>query len=284
MDLSSLHLSETGKQIIERTNTPENLLNLVSQAQVSFEMDFKNSRFHSNHFYTVGCIYYSKHYLRLYVAYRELIGGYGYAWNARIVHRYDYNSSDELKAAVIEFIAQNGGACAIDQTYIRNCINAAISPDTAQELWKTEKTSTEKTSEEFPELIKELKEIVAESKTVGKSYTEKEFQRDIERYHLDAFGLSSYTADDYSGAHGDLGGVSIRCTPEGDYEVYTVGERGTKERGTRCETRAEALYAAIHQALGQRSKIEYFERKSREERHEREKREQKAAKKNASKK
>lgn len=46
MDLSSLHLSETGKQIIERTNTPENLLNLVSQAQVSFEMDFKNSRFH----------------------------------------------------------------------------------------------------------------------------------------------------------------------------------------------------------------------------------------------
>ena len=45
----SKHLSETGKQIIERTNTPENLLNLVSQAQVSFEMDFKNSRFHELH-------------------------------------------------------------------------------------------------------------------------------------------------------------------------------------------------------------------------------------------
>lgn len=42
----SKHLSETGKQLIERANTPENLLNLVSQAQVSFEMDFKNSRFH----------------------------------------------------------------------------------------------------------------------------------------------------------------------------------------------------------------------------------------------
>lgn len=280
----SKHLSETGKEIIERANTPENLLNLVSQAQVSFEMDFKNSRFHSNHFYTVGCIYYSKHYLRIYVAYRELIGGYGYAWNARILNRSDYNSSDELKAAVIEFIAQNGGACTIDQTYIRNCINAAISPDTAQELWKVEKPSAEKTGKELRELNMGLKEMIAESKIMKKSYTEKEFLRDIERYHLDAFGLSSYTADDYSGACGDLGGVSIRCTPEGDYEVYTVGERGTKEHGTRCETRVEALYAAIHQALAQRSKIEYFERKSREERCEREKREQKAAKKNTSKK
>lgn len=247
-------------------------------------MDFKNSRFHSNHFYTVGCIYYSKHYLRIYVAYRELIGGYGYAWSARILDRRDYNSSDELKAAVIEFIAQNGGACTIDQTYIRNCINAAISPDTAQELWKVEKPSAEENIKELRELNKGLKEMIAESKIMEKSYTEKEFLRDIERYHLDAFGLSSYTADDYSGACGDLGGVSIRCTPEGDYEVYTVGERGKKEHGTRCETRVEALYAAIHQALGQRSKIEYFERKSREERCEREKREQKAAKKNTSKK
>ena len=282
MDLSSLHLSETGKQIIERTNTPENLLNLVSQAQVSFEMDFKNSRFHSYHFYTVGCIYYSKHYLRLYVAYRELIGGYGYAWNARILNRHDYNSSDELKAAVIEFIAQNGGACTIDQTYIRNCINAAISPDTAQELWKTEKTSTEKSSKELHELNKRLKEKAAESKIMGKSYTEKEFQRDIERYHLDAFGFISYTADDYSGARGNLGGVSIRCTPEGDYEPYVVSER--KGRGITYETKAEALYVAIREALVQRSKIEYFERKSREERREREKQEQKAAKKNTSKK
>lgn len=40
----SKHLSETGKLIIERANTPENLLNLVSQAQVSFEMDFKTEK------------------------------------------------------------------------------------------------------------------------------------------------------------------------------------------------------------------------------------------------